>query len=145
AALLLLHLQPGDRRLPHLVATLGLQGDQRGLVAARRDDDHVAVDQRRFAVAEHALLAAVGALEVLLPQDRALVGADAGEQAVGRQDVDAAVGDGGRRARAGEAAGGLADLGGPQELAFLLGVEAEEVFGDAGAAAEAAEAALAAA
>src|SRR5262245_37538986 len=71
----------GDRALPDLFASGLIQAHHRLLVAARSDDDAVAVDERRFGVAPSAVRAPEIFAEILAPFHLAVGDIHAGEVA----------------------------------------------------------------
>ena len=84
---------------PHRLAGYLVERDDSGTRTAGRDDDVVAVDERRFADQPRNLAAAEVAQDIALPQRRAVLGLEARERPLLRQDVHAIVVDRRRAAR----------------------------------------------
>src|SRR5262249_44697987 len=89
------------RRLPNRRAVLFVEGNQGRLLAARRADQYVAVDQRRLGVGPDTGLAAEVGAETFLPAYFSLGGIQANHIAVGAEDVDGIAIDGRCGARSG--------------------------------------------
>ena len=114
-----------DGRLPEHLARLLVESDDAGFQTARRADQLVAVDERRFAEMPRGHRFAGEVLdEVLRPDDRPLLGIETHELPRVGDAVDEGAVDGRRRARAVVAAG-VADLRRPENLAGVA-VETDE-------------------
>src|SRR6185437_2180799 len=100
---------------PGRFASLLVERDDGRLIAARRDDNAVAIDERRLTVAPAALLAAELLLEVAVPDFLAVL-IDANEVALLAECEDGVAVN---RRGATEVTAGRSDFGGPDLLAVF--------------------------